>query len=345
MALSVSRAAKFQILQTRAKLGATLWTNAIVAVPATWLGIALWFTHHETGQLHYQYWWYWTVGGIITRTPLLNMLAPHLPIRAHGRWYRLVNFTAWVDGLYHGSFVEYFWRYAIRTALIPIGVGVFAIVWRARHRVDAEHLRGLRLLTPREHDRQLNGGVVTRLYRNGTTTVDGIKLGSIVIPARLTLEHFLLTGSPGSGKSTLLRHLLTQIQERRQRVVVNDPEGEFAMEFYNPDRGDIILNPLDQRFPFWSPFLEFRDNSFSMDAEAMASSLIRGNSHLDRRIFPDSARTLIESIFEVVTDRSSAAGIAEFLDKRARNFMTASNGNASICTRRRDWSRHHRNSK
>jgi energy-coupling factor transporter ATP-binding protein EcfA2 len=78
-------------------------------------------------------------------------------------------------------------------------------------------------------------------------------------------KSFLVTGSPGSGKSTLIRHMLAQIQERGQRAIVLDPDAEFVQEFYSEGRGDVVLNPLDARCPFWSPWLEFRDDSFAMD--------------------------------------------------------------------------------
>jgi len=324
---SVSQAARYQIYQTRAKMSATLWINAILAIVSVWLGITIWVVHHETGQLHYQYWWWWMIGGVVTRTPLLNMLAPHLPMRADGQWYRLVEFTAWLDQLYHGPFTDYFWRYAIRTALIPIGIAAFAIVWKVRHRVDAEHLRGLRLLTPREHRRQLNGGVITRLYHNGSTVAAGIVLGASVIPEHLECQHTLITGSPGSGKSTLIRAMLKQVQERGQCAVVIDPDAEFLMEFYNPGRGDVVLNPLDGRCPFWSPWLEFRDDSFTMDAEAMAASLIRGQARTPtEEFFRSSSRTLIEAMFTVVTDRSSSAGINNFLALPRKDIQTALSG-------------------
>jgi Type IV secretion-system coupling protein DNA-binding domain len=39
--------------------------------------------------------------------------------------------------------------------------------------------------------------------------------------------------------------MLTQIQERRQSAIVIDPDCEFVQEFYNEQRGDVVLNPLD----------------------------------------------------------------------------------------------------
>jgi type IV secretory pathway TraG/TraD family ATPase VirD4 len=91
-------------------------------------------------------------------------------------------------------------------------------------------------------------------------------------------------------------------------------DSEFIQEFYDERRGDIVLNPLDARCPFWTPWLEFREESFTMDTEAMAASLVRGDTrNKTEEFFRDSARTLIEAIFEKATDRQHPGSIADFL--------------------------------
>jgi len=56
-------------------------------------------------------------------------------------------------------------------------------------------------------------------------------------------------GDTGSGKSTAIRQLLRQVQERGESAIVTDPAMDFVGEFYDPKRGDLILNPLDARCP------------------------------------------------------------------------------------------------
>ncbi|HLG94693.1 MAG TPA: type IV secretion system DNA-binding domain-containing protein [Bryobacteraceae bacterium] len=81
-----------------------------------------------------------------------------------------------------------------------------------------------------------------------------------VFPLRIKRKHEsqngLIIGDIGSGKSTFQRGLLHQVQERGEVAIIHDPHREFVEEFYRPERGDIILNPLDARFPFWAPGLE-----------------------------------------------------------------------------------------
>ena len=75
--------------------------------------------------------------------------------------------------------------------------------------------------------------------------------GRVRIPRSIEDNHFLIMGDSGSGKSTLIRGLLTQIAERGETAIVYDPALEYTGQFYSPERGDIILNPLDERMPYW----------------------------------------------------------------------------------------------
>ena len=316
MALGASRAARWQAYQSRARMGAHLWFQILTAILLGWVGLTLYVVWRATGDyfpgLQHQYFWRWVFCGILTDTPIINLFAQRLRIPAGGVWYPLPQLTQWLNGpqLYHLSFPAWFAHYGLRTAILPFGVAVSTVGWRPGHQPDAEHLRGLRLLTPRGHNRQLNGAHLFRSFRRQR----GIRLGSSVIPEAREAEHFLVTGSPGAGKSTLMRHMLTQIADRRQSAIVIDPDCEFVQEFYEEARGDVVLNPLDARCPFWSPWLEFRDESFTMDAEAMAASLIRGQSRTPtEEFFRESSRTLIEAIFHIVQERDSSTGIANFL--------------------------------
>jgi hypothetical protein len=62
-------------------------------------------------------------------------------------------------------------------------------------------------------------------------------------------SHFLLMGDTGTGKSSLIRQMVEQIADRGEAAIVYDPALEFAPQFFTPERGDKILNPLDTRVP------------------------------------------------------------------------------------------------
>jgi hypothetical protein len=59
----------------------------------------------------------------------------------------------------------------------------------------------------------------------------------------------LETGS-ASAESALMFQLLRQIQSRGDAAIVYDPAREFVKRFYDPSRGDVILDPLDKRCPY-----------------------------------------------------------------------------------------------
>ena len=90
------------------------------------------------------------------------------------------------------------------------------------------------------------------------------------VPREAENKHFLIVGDTGSGKSSIIRQMLYQVQERGESAIVYDPACEFVKQFYDAHRGDIVLNPLDARMPFWSPSNELRRKA---EAKALAVSL------------------------------------------------------------------------
>jgi hypothetical protein len=54
-----------------------------------------------------------------------------------------------------------------------------------------------------------------------------------------------MIGTTGTGKSTAIRELLTGAIARGDRAIIADPDGSYRQLFYNPTRGDVILNPYD----------------------------------------------------------------------------------------------------
>ena len=65
-------------------------------------------------------------------------------------------------------------------------------------------------------------------------------------------QHIQISGDTGAGKSTLIRTILYQVEERGETAIVFDPEREYLKEFYDESRGDLILNPKDERCPYWA---------------------------------------------------------------------------------------------
>lgn len=329
MALEPSNAARSQAYLTRARIGLVLYTRIVLWVLIAWVGLTIYVVWRKTGQafpqLGHQYWWRWAICSTLVRTPIASTFAVRCIVPANGAWYSMGQLADWLDSeqMYHLPFTFWFWHYGLRTAILPLGIAACATFWRVRHMVNVEHLRGLQLLTPRQHDRQLNGGWLQRTWRKARGEPEGITLASVTLPRWLEFEHFVITGNTGAGKSTIGRDLLYQIQERGETAIINDPECEFVQEFFDEGRGDIILCPVDLRQPFWSPWFELRDESKPVDAAALAASIIRGRPQNDtQEYFQRNARALVRGMFEAipVKDRDNLQVFADFL-KQARDTL------------------------
>ena len=89
--------------------------------------------------------------------------------------------------------------------------------------------------------------------------------------------------------------------------MVLDPDREYLSEFYRPQRGDVVLNPLDERCPRWTPWLELRPGYADADAEAQAESL-----------FPDPLRQADErSTKPSALNSSSRIGLEKTIGRPA----------------------------
>ena len=77
-------------------------------------------------------------------------------------------------------------------------------------------------------------------------------------------------GDTGVGKTQLIMQCLRQIRGRGDSAIVYDPACEYVQRFYDAKRGDIVLNPLDARCPYWGPAQEMESED---EAYAIAASL------------------------------------------------------------------------
>ncbi len=73
----------------------------------------------------------------------------------------------------------------------------------------------------------------------------------LVIKRDREAHHIQIAGDTGSGKSTLVRQIVYQIAARNEVAIIFDPDREYIREFFREDRGDWVLNPKDNRCPYW----------------------------------------------------------------------------------------------
>jgi hypothetical protein len=98
----------------------------------------------------------------------------------------------------------------------------------------------------------------------------------VQIPREDETRHHLFMGTTASGKTTAIKQVLIQARDAGETAIIHDPTLEYIRSFYDPGRGDIILNPLDERAPYWSPGEEVEH-----EAEALT---------IAHALFPDQPR-------------------------------------------------------
>jgi hypothetical protein len=98
------------------------------------------------------------------------------------------------------------------------------------------------------------------------------------VPISKENPHFLIMGDNATEKTQLIIQQLLQIEARSDLAIVHDPEWEYTSRFYQPQRGDVILHPRDERMPFWSVGEEVRSPA---EASAVAMSLFPDRHNQD----------------------------------------------------------------
>ncbi len=116
------------------------------------------------------------------------------------------------------------------------------------------------------------------------------------------IKHFAVFGTTGTGKSVAIREMLMGSQARGDRAFIADPDGGFLARFYNPARGDIILNPFDARSAPWDMMAE-APSDFA--ADQLAESLIPDPGGSADTSWTGRARVLLSAILR----RGRYAGI------------------------------------
>ncbi len=164
---------------------------------------------------------------------------------------------------------------------VPFVVLIGAVTGRvlARRRPRVLHLRGTRLSTAAH-------------TRRPPTDASTLTLAGVPIPAADETKHFKLLGTTGTGKSTAIRELLAGALARSDRALIADPDASYLGAFYDPARGDRILNPFDPRAARWDLFAEL---TYPHDAEQLARAFVPDHEGPERN-WRQYARTFISAV-------------------------------------------------
>ncbi|HUA36029.1 MAG TPA: type IV secretion system DNA-binding domain-containing protein [Candidatus Binataceae bacterium] len=268
-----------------------MWAVTTTVLVWCWLG-------YYGGPPAHEYFGRWVLAWFFTE--IVPLPFGSLPYR--GARYPIDRMYVFLCRKYYlgGSFAGWFWHYAPWGAVVTgwLICLVLLLIFRPRGESrSSKYIRGTDVVPTQHLAREL--------------AADGITIGDMPTPRRQESQHFIISGAPGTGKSTAIRSMLRQTERRGETAVVLDPECEYVPEFYQPQRGDVILNPLDARSPSWSPWWELRPGSEAMDAEALAAALVpdppstfsQGGADF---FFRQSARTLIIGLLYALKSRDPA---------------------------------------
>ncbi len=206
--------------------------------------------------------------------------------RASARSFSDTSMYRWLRGAIFGG------KPLVGAYAWPIGEGVLVLclalgyavprdMRRLRELKYGRRLKGPLMLDPKAFNREVKGDGL------GITTASA-KV-SIRIPKANEAQHIALIGDTGTGKSTLIRQFLQQVSERNESAIVYDPACEFVQRFYDSSRGDVVLNPLDLRCPYWGPAEELRRKA---EAKAIAASLYQPTNDKKGEFFTETPQKL-----------------------------------------------------
>jgi Type IV secretion-system coupling protein DNA-binding domain len=127
-----------------------------------------------------------------------------------------------------------------------------------------------------------------------TRKASSIKIGDLPLIKNSETQHLLVTGGTGSGKTNCFHYLLPEIRQHHHRAIIVDTTGALVERYYNPET-DIILNPLDPRTAFWSPWTECED---ALSYKALAESLIPSTFSEDSNYWRSASQSVFSCVLQ-----------------------------------------------
>jgi len=189
-------------------------------------------------------------------------------------------------------------------------------ILRRKEMKYGRRLKGPVFVTPKQFNKAIQG------------TGIGLKVNHcremLRVPLRAEDQHFEIIGDTGSGKTTIIMQMLRQIQSRGHSAILYDPACEFIERFYDAHRGDIVLNPLDRRCPYWGPSEELVRRA---EARTVAASLFQPTNDKKGEFFIESPQKIFAHLLlELPSPQQLVHWMShpEEIDHRVKNTELAS---------------------
>jgi hypothetical protein len=134
-----------------------------------------------------------------------------------------------------------------------------------------------------------------RQVRTGRAT-SCLSIANLPVALEDETKHFKFIGTTGTGKSTAIRELLNGALRRGDRAIIADPDGGYLDNFYDADRGDVILNPFEPDSLKWHLLGEI---TTEYDVDQIARSLIPESAGSDKS-WSEYARTFFTAVIHQI---------------------------------------------
>ena len=267
-------------------------------------------------------------------TPQANAQPIPLVLSDSARQLGMIYLYRSVPTVYqNSSLVGYFRQQVYGGATIvdlfqwPLIFGVLALLAQLPFAIRKDILRRKEM----KYGRRLKGPVfVTPKQFNKAIQGTGIGLKvnhcreMLRVPLRAEDQHFEIIGDTGSGKTTIIMQMLRQIQSRGHSAILYDPACEFIERFYDAHRGDVVLNPLDRRCPYWGPSEELVRRA---EARTVAASLFQPTNDKKGEFFIESPQKIFAHLLlELPSPQQLVQWMShpEEIDHRVKNTELAS---------------------
>ena len=171
---------------------------------------------------------------------------------------------------------------------LTVGIAVWMLIGFSGGR---EHALGPAAQEPKHR----RGAVVSRMLVSkirGAHSAVPVTLAGVCVPRVDETKHFKIIGTTGTGKSTAIREIVSAALSRGDRMVIADPDGGYLDRYYDPERGDLILNPFNPDARKWDLFGEITND---YDIDTLARALIPDSGSEDR-VWTEYARTLFTEV-------------------------------------------------
>ena len=214
-------------------------------------------------------------------------------------------------------------------AMVMGGVAIFAWygAWSLSKKFARLDKQLIKIHGDRENESHQKGTKILNLGGAGyrLPAPDGaLRIAGIPLPAGVEQQHILLAGAPGSGKSEALKALVATVRDRgSDGAVLHDPTGEMVALFYDRERGDMIINPLDARHAPWDLWSDMRPGE-----EANLAKSVIPSAQGDNKYFSDAAQALLEVLLQQTRtiDDLVKAGLGESAAELAERLQNAGLG-------------------